>query len=106
MKKQTQHTPTPWQVSHGATGGNIYPVNSHSHRTRIDYDFPSAITTEDYKQCQNNAEFIVKAVNCFDDLVEACKVALDYMLDEKSSDVTGAQALLIIKQALARAEGK
>ena len=53
---------------------------------------------------QANAERIVKAVNCHDDLYEALKEAHTEILFFSKGDVT--KTLLLINKALARAEEK
>ena len=55
-----------------------------------------------------NAEFIVKAVNCHEELVEALKEALKelHSYHENYSTADKGEIFTIIKQALAKAEGK
>lgn len=53
-----------------------------------------------------NAELIVKAVNSFDDLVEACQFVIDRVNEKGSLDIIGDEAVLeCIEQALTKAKG-
>lgn len=71
---KTDHSPTPWSVSN--SGGRVqtdvttFPLTICTLET-----IPLPITPE----IEANAEFIVKACNCHDDLLEACKMSLEYM---------------------------
>ncbi len=50
-----------------------------------------------------NAEHLARCWNSHDELLGACQAALDYMLDDKASDQSGALALQLLKQAIKEA---
>ena len=56
--------------------------------------------------CETNKPMDAVLISAAPNLLEACKACLDYMLDDKSSDVSGAKALSLIQAAISKAEGK
>lgn len=86
-----EHTPTPWTKSASLLDG-----------------FEKCICTESgetiaFLDNNDDAKFIVRAVNCHDELVEALKVMVDYF---KDTTPTHSMVLYKAEQALAKAEGK
>jgi len=63
----TNHTPTPWH----SYGGIVF--SGGRRQTKV----CESLT----QNCNANAAFIVKAVNCHEELVRACEMALDLMED-------------------------
>ena len=90
------HTPTPWKQGF-KDNQCIY----------ADYKNVANVQCRE-KEWQANAEFIVRAVNAHEELVEACKGAIEQMEGFLSDGVSLGMAVKIqqIKQALAKAERK
>jgi hypothetical protein len=84
------HTPTPWRSL--IKGGRFIIT---------DDGIPIAECMHELKQPDGaNAAFIVKACNCHDELLEACKVALnDHKYGLLPSDTR-----ILLRKAIARAE--
>ena len=101
-KKTMTHTPTPWKVS----GNQIQSekLNNYGNWILLEMPLRKEPTMQDMtEEDKANAEFIVHAVNAHDELVEACKLALDVLsYDEPRSTKTET----ILKNAIAKAEGK
>ena len=76
MRTQTAegHTPTPWRIS-SVTSRYI---ESHDGEI-IGTAYPETMM-DDYPVACANAAFIVKAVNCHEELLEACKQMRDMLL--------------------------
>lgn len=97
---ETKHTPTPWarNINHKYP---IYSVTSHAHIAYTLLDAPNGI---DERVANANLEFIVRAVNAHDELVEVLRglvVDVEYRRAiHKSPWYERAVA------ALAKAEGK
>ncbi len=84
--KPAAHTPTPWIVD-----GNAI---------RDEAKFCLALVEKNNRSA--NAAYIVKCVNAHEELLAACKEALDWMLPEfRDADVT-----YKLEIAIAKAEGK
>lgn len=103
------HTPTPWQVIPKNDHGNInYKIANKSYTWIIaEMKADTDIDTQ-----ENNAKFIVKAVNMHEELVEALLWANDYIeltikldgsesIDAESTQLTFDK----IKQALSKLKG-
>lgn len=90
---KTQHTPTPWTLDQR---GNIVTVK------RSDIEPSNAETVICDMMSFENAAFIVKAVNCHDELVEAAQLALDVL---SSSIFREGETANILRAALAKAKG-
>lgn len=98
-----EHTPTPWKKSENNWG----KVNIHN--------FPNGGGTNliadligNAKEMDSNADFIVRAVNSHDELVEACK---EVLLWAKTPGNHGGNPYCMefvkkAEKALAKAEGK
>lgn len=106
------HTPTPWYVSglEIATNLNMPYGKKNRHIASVTDHYPHG-TPQDHA----TAEFIVRACNCHDELVEACKEAYNLIgiLDEHAN-IWASEAELnrciietdyTLKQALAKAQG-
>ena len=78
MKTKTEHTPTPWRT--GDLWNTVFgPPNGNP--------CPEIVATV-HGPRKANAEFIVRACNCHEDLLEACKIALPLL--EKLFEVSQA----------------
>lgn len=100
----TQHTPTPWQrTAYGiwkeSNQGNFKVADCIPDDGYGAYKCPSEL------QAVANADFIVRAVNSHDALLEALKVAKN-LLDEQAIDDRYHAEHTMIEQAIAKAEGK
>lgn len=89
----SKHTPTPWKYKNSDWGG---------------YDI---INTKDNKigfvDKEINAAFIVKAVNNFDELVEACRQAIAGLKEKHLEDYEREDLINFIEERLKNAtEGK
>jgi hypothetical protein len=108
------HTPTPWKVEIVKNGGEW----DYQIRTNIDNQIPECgkqiASTHKFLEAkgEHNAEFIVHAVNCHDELMEALKVAKYALADgwtEASTKATKESienAIKITTKAIQEAEGK
>ncbi len=105
-----KHTPTPWYISTVSTG----LIRTEDNSEVIDYKIKHSLS--DYESVQigqigyvfldnetskANAEFIVRAVNTHNELLEACKLALEFM--ESVNNGLSYRALKI-KKAIEQAE--
>ncbi|WP_155835255.1 hypothetical protein [Herbaspirillum sp. RV1423] len=77
----SKHTPTPWRLSGqmivGENSYRVAEVNSPDYRAR------GKERREDWEYCRGNAEFIVRACNNHDALVEKLKAqfhAVDWLM--------------------------
>lgn len=96
-----KHTPTPWFISAKEQDG--YCINSLA-----DEFNPLVAETVDFVPCfgddgKANADFIVRAVNSHEALVEACKHAFHYF-NTKAPNFARTRKQL--KDAIAEAEGR
>ena len=94
------HTPTPW-YAYETISDNYSILSCQLKKNGLKTDIAHYVLKED-------AEFIVRAVNAHDELVEACKGAIEQMEGFLSDGVSLGMAVKIqqIKQALAKAEEK
>lgn len=97
-----QHAPTPWRVSH-YTGGILEGVNV----IRSDNDEIDICSMVDHpKVGKANAAFIVRAVNCHEELVGMLKVYRNELMERANK---GDKAVLhgcqLVDRAIAKAEG-
>ena len=90
----SKHTPGPWILK----GLTVY--NSNEIEICESNDFVRA-NADNTSEIEANARLIAAAP----DMMDALKDCLAYMLDDQSSDVTGAKALDSINAAIAKAEG-
>lgn len=97
---QSSHTPTPWyfdfEKSYGANHGPEWETRSAPAGRGI---------WTAHCQSGHDAAFIVKAVNCHEELVEALKSVKESLLDIHRDDTLDG-CLMVIEDALARGEGK
>lgn len=76
-----EHTATPWTISGGMQGNGARLIMAHEH-SGAEYTVATATLPPfgDREQLrENNAEFIVRAVNSHEALVSALREALDYI---------------------------
>lgn len=113
MKTKQSHTPTPWKV------GMIQEINRGLFRELENGTKPTGILIEEIddelsdetpiKQHKANAAFIVRAVNCHEELLEALK---DIVMHERGEcdhdniEECSKVVLKIAERAIAKAEGK
>ena len=88
----TQHAPTPWKLG-GASGRMITTPEGY-----VGDGFIADVDT------RANAEFIVRAVNAHEALLEAVKLALQFIQFCKDTDIESSLEIRL-KQAIAQAEG-
>ena len=101
--EQTKHTPTPWTLT-GIKKQQIRCADKKARQSIIanmvaEWNYSSKTTYSLTDEA--NAQFIVKAVNSHDELIEALKEALGWFEHNK----LGHRIQPLIKQALAKAEG-
>jgi len=97
MKTKTQHTPTPWKVGfknpqtiESETGKDIAACGAY----RLSL-----------KEAEANADFIVRAVNSHEALLEAAKQALKF-INEKANGVYVDASQHLLEKAIQQTEGK
>ena len=100
-----KHTPTPWEIDEGDVR-----IKSDDYEVCRASDLPSSFGKYDYgdkgeEEQKANAEFIVRACNVYDELVEACKSALSALNSISSYDQESME-VKSLKQAIAKTEGK
>ena len=93
------HTPTPW-ATFGWKDGSTCGIQGTQPMHRVTSD--NVFLVDDDKDMAN-AAFIVKAVNCHDELVEALKLAMDYVEEYGLVNVL-CEDENKMRQALAKAE--
>lgn len=102
----TQRTPTPWKIFADGENIDIRPENNEITICTIqneDY-LPSAIE-------KRNAAFIVKAVNCHDELVQALEECLQNNVndlldtDMTADEIEGCGHVIKARKAIAKAKG-
>ena len=94
-----EHTATPWKVAEPSRDG-MFIVNQ-------DDDVVAESYPDNNQDFEANAAFICRAVNSHEELLEACRDALDIL--ECNCAVTkcvGKCTKAIVEAAIARAEGK
>lgn len=100
MKEITEPTPRPWRVKDNCIlGDDQRLVVCNNLENEIEHD----------KESFANADFIVKAVNAHDDLLEACKDIRKTMLDKSKMKVFNhylPSILSVLDNAIQKAEGK
>lgn len=97
-----KHTPGPWTA------------NGDMVNTKKDCLYVAKCAGDTDEQAEANAEFIVRACNCHDELVEACKEFLKlekFTSSLRTPDPNGCwgdlcNAFAIAKSAISKAEGK
>lgn len=93
---ETGHSPLPWFVDANVQNQIVQPLLSKRRR----------ITCPPDKDGIDDAAFIVHAVNCHDELLEACKAALIEFKTEGPSKLQRDYAEKLLAEAIARATGK
>ena len=99
------HTPTPWVAF---IGGSTIAVHDEHGRPVVQWN---GFDSSDFKLRTQaaNARLIVRAVNAHDDLVAACKRALDVLSATTAADDAGDDEPVDVSwlnAAIARAEGR
>ena len=96
---KTEHTPTPWKVIHGKF------IIVSCNEEELGY-YSIAEIADVVPKCPTlaNAEFIVKACNSHEKLVEALKLA-QWHLEQRHACHPDLSPMREIKQALSEAEG-
>ena len=102
----SKHTPTPWHVD----GECIYGTTQRGDYVRIaDTTVADGDNLPD-KEADANASFIVRAVNCHDEMLKALKAVelgvFGSMLPNSDIDVCTRGTLAQVQAAIAKAEGK
>jgi hypothetical protein len=118
---EPKHTPTPWEVK-GPLGGSIKTLSNPSHMTicgtdeighrevariqfrRLGAHRGQAVRYDHTATDDANAALIVRAVNSFGPLVEACSKVARCLESYKGSDYAQAQWLAWLEAALKLAE--
>jgi hypothetical protein len=99
------HSPVPWKVEIGPYSGNDWLIgsalNGKNYSITTDHIHASEMNGAD---AEDDAKFIVAACNSHDDLLEACKTALEYMKIGRISYDNELYSQLIT--AIAKAEGQ
>lgn len=98
QKHSPKHASIPWEVAHyeGCLLEGVNVIRQVS--SKKDICTLGLPTEED----EANGAFIVRAVNSHDELLHACKVALDAMTSDKADGMPVGQ---ILEDAIAKAEG-
>ncbi len=97
-----KHTPTPWHLRDGATNGEVHVCAPGRTIAVCDARPPN--------ECEANAEFIVKAVNSYDDMLEALEALVKYV--DALNDVSDEGGLTLCDEydnavaAIAKAKGE
>lgn len=97
--QQTEHTPTPWSYTGTSDWATIYQIGTHEHVAgMMNKNNPKA-----------DAEFIVRAVNSYEALLEEAKEAANDLLSlsaEEAKPLAIRASLNRLMRAIAKAEGK
>ena len=108
----TSHTPTPWSTSGDLISGAPEPrlnpkVKPYPHSVcKMCWDFDGDAGANGdlpWPVAEQNQLFIVRAVNCHDELLAACKLSLKNVLSDTIAISTWRDML---RDAIAKAEGK
>jgi len=91
---KTQHTPTPWMVFEKAYFRSICTVGSVGSRKRIVKDIS-----------KENAEFIARAVNSHEALLEACKAVVVAIRLDGPKHIAWLNLATDIEKLIKQAEG-
>jgi hypothetical protein len=102
----SNHTPTPWklEIFEKAENGIRGIISQHSKAGSFDQIFHLLDIREDdigTDEAKANAKFIVKAVNCHEELVKAINTALLILI--KPNTIAERNAKEVLEQALAKA---
>ncbi len=94
-KPRIDHTPTPWEwqgvVTEGEEAGCAFIIGGNLGGLVCGaLPRPTELDSGDFSRVEANAAFIVKAVNCHDELVEAAREALSWITNiDNSAKVVG-----------------
>lgn len=82
---------------HDATPWTVQAKNSCYRVTPSDNEFYTIakVSGFNFQMAKANAQFIVKAVNCHEDLLEACKMALDAMKEQQMANAKRGEPVLV-----------
>ena len=103
----TQHTPTPWYISETRlkTTIEIYIDGWGYTLADCDASHSSLADKVGIEEVEANAAFIVKAVNCHDELLKALEGMLQIFLDvDDSADFENMKTVKAARAAIAKAE--
>ena len=113
MKTETvKHTPTPWEIKITQEGFEIVgSANKANYKSVIAWIKLGGATWKDTwnKEQEANAEFIVRACNSHEELLEACKEALPLCNEIIRDDPYANMAKKIatkLENVIAKAKGK
>lgn len=100
MKTQKrEHTPTPWELEHVWEDQNRALIRGKYLRVIVD-------RAEDFGNAKTDAEFIVRAVNSHEALLECAKMFLDFdRLAQEGKPVPYDYLMEKAKETIAQAEG-
>lgn len=93
---QMEPNPRPWHVGFGADSDSAYYIVSADGKIVAELDTHSSIADS------QNADRIVRAVDSFDDLYEACKAVAGVFEGQEDAPMYARRAII----AVAKAEGK
>ena len=100
MSTQTKHTTLPWEVEgQGQEVVGILAIGDNKYVAKL---------SGWHKKSQDaNAEFIVRACNAHEELLEACKATMKYFIEYDGMDVLKLATLTLkVQAAINRAEAK
>ena len=105
----TKHTATPWKLSKNGDVETIRIFCKNGYEVCRASDLPSVFGNNRYgdggtKEQEANAEFIVRACNSHDALVEACQEMFEELLSQQYNPTS--KIMKKWKQALKQAEGE
>ncbi len=98
------HTPTPW-ITDGVV---IHPKGQPGSVVAATVNANSTMyvsTIKDWAEQNSNAEFIVRAANCHDEMLAALQCAIDFMEGEDLDELHGDLGE-VIRAAIANAKGR
>lgn len=103
------HTPTPWRLERNKLTGDAKYLMAGNYSV--------AMFFQGYDDAENNAQFVLRACNCHDELLAACRALMAYVdltgwgdlalsgTGDKGKDTLAEAAVSMTRAALARAEG-
>lgn len=98
---ETKHTPLPWEALKG--GPIVHQRESDGYVYVADTDVCTNVYHPSRDLIKANAEFIVKACNCHDDLLEACKRTKHFLEVCHRASVGRNQRIKILEAAIKKA---
>ena len=102
-----KHTKLPWVKDYGGTIGHIKSVSKNGEKTPtvLRYDIGVSLGYPLFSEAEMNAnaEFICRAVNSHYELLEACQIVHDILIEE--SQEVWSYEIRILLDAIQKAEG-